>query len=1025
MTATETKNKLCMLGESGSAKSKWIRSEFLRATDAGVEIMWFLPSISLVEHVKDLLLEQDDRKAIIETPIKTFDDWAKETALSDETLVGVVDLLPLAERLLKRIKPIGFGKVLDLPGFPKSVCSACVELIESGVTAKKLRNISGKSDRLTAMAQLLDEMLTAMASMKLTTTGQLLFRIAAKIEQGYIPIPEILLFDGFYDFTASQKTCFTTLCNACGNVRFTLPVDPDDFSRATTTSPKRMYELLDKLGFQFIEDSSKEKIGPESLFRTLFSENQKISSPVQISTLVADTKQHLAKALAQKIRRAKDTGAIKKWRMVGILCRTLQPYIETLNETFLEYGIPVSIHGALDPAQTAQGPAILGIMDAIGAHPPATRTERAASVRRIADMAGCLCRPEVLEKLQNLFAYIKNPAGQLQRRAIPPESLGDLIESTDDPEIIDLFEFLQSIENAAAADRVSSNDFISTTRMILARFAKNAFWADRVDSYSVYEAAGTLRAFARALDRFEKNAEILKTDYASWSWFTSRFRDYLKSMGIPLSERLADAVHVVDAMEGRSWSWDELFVLGMNKGEFPRKTGEDIYCNDFQREKLEPLLPTARFSKNEEELLFCFAVQAAKKRLTLARHRFDLGGGELAPSFFIDEIKAVLTETIPEENAPLSLSKPVLAQKDWVHKGNAIEASAFALGRVEHFGQTETFEDEIGRFLYQDKMAGISLPKAASNWIQPKSGSHLSPSLLPQIEKLLEPFSVSGIEQFIACPFRSFAGRILRLEPSSKIPILDGMLLGQIAHETLRAYFIGHDSKHPKNTLHKIFRSIRSQKTAMIDLTFDNEQDLQRLESALWLLVQKEHEEWLSNLGTIPLKLEWSFGQKEFCTLGAGDRKFLFRGRIDRVDKIGDALLVIDYKLSSGHIGKNEIGALPKGLLPQLPVYCAATRNLLGKEVIGGQIERIRHLDRSGIVNGGFLSESASQAFSKYGSFVLDQEDFAELLENAMEGVLDFCEEMLEGRIDINPRDSQKTCRPDLCDYYDICRIDL
>ena len=90
-----------MLGESGSAKSKWIRSEFLRATDAGVEIMWFLPSISLVEHVKDLLLEQDDRKAIIETPIKTFDDWAKETALSDETLVGVVDLLPLAERLLK------------------------------------------------------------------------------------------------------------------------------------------------------------------------------------------------------------------------------------------------------------------------------------------------------------------------------------------------------------------------------------------------------------------------------------------------------------------------------------------------------------------------------------------------------------------------------------------------------------------------------------------------------------------------------------------------------------------------------------------------------------------------------------------------------------------------------------------------------------------------------------------------------------------------------------------------------------
>lgn len=1007
------------MGQPGSGNSRWIRSEFLRSAGKDIDVLWLLPSVSLVEHSKALLLEQSSTKAIIENQIQTFDNWAEQAAHPDETIVNNVDLISLTERILEQIAPLGFEKVIDLPGFPKSASAACAELIESGVTPGKLRNFPGKNRKLSALAMLLEKLLDAMTALNLITAGQLVFRLAEQIENGSVPVPWILFFDGFYDFTASQLRCFKALCTRCENIRFTLPVDSDDFSRETTTSPRRTYQLLESLGFQFTSALPIPNNRQSSLFRNLFTQQDKIHPSVRINTLEADTKKQLTQSLAMKIRRAKDTGAVKNWRTVGILCRTLEPYIQTIKETFDVYGIPLSIHGAGDPTQTAQGPTILAFLETIGTGQPLTRTERVARVRRIADMAVCLCKVGVQEKLQAHLTFEKDSDGNSKRRKVPLESISDLIESTKDPELIEHLEFIQSIEKAAAVDRISTGQFIDTLRLIVQTFAKGIYESNKLENPVVSGAAGTLRAFCRSLDQFENKSKVLKIQSGSWLWLTSRFRDYLQSTKSPLTERLADAVHVVDAMEGRSWTWNELYVLGMNKGEFPLKTGEDIYFNDYQREKLDPMLPTARLSKNEEDLLFCFAVQAAKKRLVLARHCFDEGGSELTPSFYINELSAILSEKITEEKAEMSLSVPVFSQKDWLCKKDAVAASAHALGRLEHFGLTDSVDYEIGRYLYEKRMGGSSLPKNAATWIRPRAIKLLPEMLQPDIKELLIPFSVSGIEQFIACPFRNFAGRMLRPKSLPQIPALDAMLLGQIAHNVLREYFAKSRSMRQKNRLHSIFRSIRAKATAGLDISFDNEQELERLESAVGLLVNKEEEDWLTDLGAEPFNLEWPFE----CNLTHGDLEFPFHGRIDRVDKIGDALLVIDYKLSSGEISKKEFKSLSEGLLPQLPVYCAAIRKILGQEVIGAQIERIRHIDRSGFARSDI--EEVSQALSDSGSLVLESEEFAELLENAMEGIFGFCRKMLEGLIEINPRDPKKTCRPDRCDYYDICRVDL
>jgi RecB family exonuclease len=292
-----------------------------------------------------------------------------------------------------------------------------------------------------------------------------------------------------------------------------------------------------------------------------------------------------------------------------------------------------------------------------------------------------------------------------------------------------------------------------------------------------------------------------------------------------------------------------------------------------------------------------------------------------------------------------------------------------------------------------------------------------------QVQNSLEPFSVSAIETFIACPFRSFANRLLRPATRPCSPELDAMLLGNIAHETLQKYHAGWRLEKSPPDLHALFRSIKNNRTMGLDLSFDDEQDLLRLEGALVFLIETQHDQQ-KRFDITAERFEWAFGSKtEPLELEHNHRTLPFTGRIDRVEQIGDAYFVLDYKLSSGRIGPKDLPALAAGLLPQLPIYCMAAKQELGFAVAGGQIQRVRQIDRSGFANEDACPASALALFDETDVSVLSDSEYTETIASALDGVFDFCDQMLNGQMEVAPRDPSKTCSLDRCDYFDLCRV--
>ena len=278
------------------------------------------------------------------------------------------------------------------------------------------------------------------------------------------------------------------------------------------------------------------------------------------------------------------------------------------------------------------------------------------------------------------------------------------------------------------------------------------------------------------------------------------------------------------------------------------------------------------------------------------------------------------------------------------------------------------------------------------------------------------------METFQACAFKSFCRILLGLESPPQAPTLGRRELGSIAHEALNRFFRS-DQKQP---LKQIIREAQHRILQGLDYGFDEEQQLFNLENSLRMLIEAEQSRWLPILGATPLRFEFQFGSKtEPIWIEGQDRKEPFQGRIDRIDELDQGLLVIDYKLSYGEIGKKQIEEIRLGQLPQLPIYMKAVSQILGKQVIGGQIEQVKKVNRSGFFNKTQISEKATSLLAEEKNQLLDSETFTALMDQAISAIFDGCQKLRQGLIEINPTDPSKTCNLNSCDYFDICRYAL
>jgi hypothetical protein len=247
-------------------------------------------------------------------------------------------------------------------------------------------------------------------------------------------------------------------------------------------------------------------------------------------------------------------------------------------------------------------------------------------------------------------------------------------------------------------------------------------------------------------------------------------------------------VALLSVMEARGLTFDRAFLLGLNRGVFPRGIREDPLLPDAARRRLRdvlPDLPVKRDGFDEERFLFAQTLASAAE-VTLSFSQWDAEGRVLAPSPLLD----VLTRAAD----PLPPPAPIAATP----RERACEAG-LAQPR-ERFGAALEIALELAQ-AGEDSRIDVAVwtraRVAVLAELDPRDGRRRAagPYLgfvgrVRAHDARAGAISVTALERLARCGWQAFLGRLLALGPVADargaLPGgADKRVLGNVVHGTL------------------------------------------------------------------------------------------------------------------------------------------------------------------------------------------------------------------------------------------------
>src|SRR5579875_1467259 len=460
----------------------------------------------------------------------------------------------------------------------------------------------------------------------------------------------------------------------------------------------------------------------------------------------------------------------------------------------------------------------------------------------------------------------------------------------------------------------------------------------RIEDGAAPEAALLWRGHAEALKLFDQTlseaamalepGRLLRLE-DFWRAVKSILR--LKQLRVPGGRR--DVVHVLSAYEARQWTLPVVFVCGLVEGQFPQAPRQDLFFSDAARHSLQQSgirVRTAADFDEEERALFESAVSRATMLATLSYPEFTARGERNLPSLF--------------------LSRLLLAEPSRVVR----PAPRFTVAAA---------------------------PAAA---IQ-------SSALLAEMGERTATISVSNLESWLQCPFRYFAGGLLKLKTVPRRPEerLDYSLQGQIVHAVLDRWH-----KQPED-ISKIFAEVFAEVSEREHIPAGYHTE--RLRAAMLQDLQRfaADTQWQRNGFTSQPEEKFQFALNDSLEI---------TGRIDRLDRDEhDAGYVIDYKYSAvEQVKKKRSGNQLQG-----PLYLLAT-------------EKHFHVRPAGMFFVALKGKVEYVGWSESG--LLGSDPIPPEWSQTAERVAEIAAQIRQGRIAPMPAD-RKICG--YCDSRDICRIEV
>ncbi|NWF67501.1 MAG: PD-(D/E)XK nuclease family protein [Chloroflexi bacterium] len=486
-----------------------------------------------------------------------------------------------------------------------------------------------------------------------------------------------------------------------------------------------------------------------------------------------------------------------------------------------------------------------------------------------------------------------------------------------------------------------------------------------------------LRQLKRVLRGLLSAQQLLKSlgeDHpVTWAEFFSDLRAALESTTFTPAPNRSGRVLVTTAANARGLPHQHVFILGLAEGLFPQRQPEDPLYTDAERRAFYeqhniPLL--TRAERASDDGLFYELIGLPRATLTLSRPY--LQEGKLWIESHLWRAVTRLFDDLPLEKVRAGEVVPV-------QEAASRQEVALALAEAFH-GQSQPVAAAYNWLLTTDgdswarirQGRELEARRMARKFPHDRYSGRLDdPRLLAFLQQELGPqrvWSASQLNEFGQCAFRFFAKRLLQLEALEEPEEgVDALVLGSIYHKILENTYkrvlqqgMTITPEHVEAALafldeeaDKVLAAAPRQLHFRASAVWEGEQRV--LRRRLHALVRKDFsaDSPLNTWGEaprVPFKLEMPFGTLAL-ELDDGER-LRVRGYIDRVDRQGDAAVIVDYKSGSRKIPVSEI---ENGRNFQMMLYVLALEHVLRRaagnvpqNVAGGVFWHVRSAEASG-----------------------------------------------------------------------------
>ncbi|MDD3890060.1 MAG: helicase-exonuclease AddAB subunit AddB [Syntrophomonadaceae bacterium] len=595
-------------------------------------------------------------------------------------------------------------------------------------------------------------------------------------------------------------------------------------------------------------------------------------------------------------------------------------------------------------------------------------------------------------------------------------------------------------------------------------------------------ASENARIWNIVIEIFDQVFEILGDQEVSLKEYRRVLEAGFQSYELGIIPTTIDEVFIGNIQRSKSQDIKALFVMGVNDGVLPSNKEADGILTGEEKELLQgqgmELGLNREMKSLEEKFLIYSAITKPAEFLWFSFPLADEEGRALRPSLIIERLKRIFSQ--------LQIKTDILNDRQTQLQTVSTPESTFKY-LVENLRQEldgssmEPFWWDVYSWYYSEENWQKTLASTVKGFFHQNQESYINQNKVRHLYKLPLRTSISRLEQFVACPFAHFIRYGLRPQ-ERKMYIVEAPDIGSIFHDAIADFASNLDDNNidwftlEKDACVTLIDKVMDKQLAeygseILTSTYRYKYMVTRLKRisrrAVWTLT--EH---LQSGKFTPLGHEIRFGEGGILPaieveLEEGEKLYL-EGRIDRVDILEDDsslyVKIIDYKSGDK---KLKLSDIYYGLALQLLIYLKAVlysksirenqlvkpagilyfkiddpmvnseekivanieeqiaKELKMKGLLLKDVKVVRDMDRdiqgySSIIPIGLNKDDKFYSNSS----VIEEEDFLALIRHVENLVKEIGEEIIKGKITIEPVKTEQYEQCQYCKYRAICQFD-